>query len=121
MSLVQIAFLMLAAGACGGVLFVVLLARGVRYPAWFGAGHGLLGLAAIGLLGFALQQAASGMPAPRAWWALGVLAAALLGGVTFFRLLFPTRRPIWLALMHGGLALLGLFLLYPVAFAIVAP
>jgi hypothetical protein len=121
MSLTQIVFLMLAAGACGGVLFVVLLARGVRYPGWFGAGHGLLGLAAVGLLGFALNRASSGMPTPQAWWALGVLAAALLGGVTFFRFLFPAHRPIWLALMHGGLALLGLFLLYPIAFAVAAP
>jgi hypothetical protein len=121
MSLIQIAFVMLAAGACGGLLFVVLLARGVRYPAWFGAGHGLLGLAAVGLLGFALNQASNGMPTPQAWWALGVLAAALLGGVSLFRLLFPARRPIALVLMHGGLALLGLFLLYPVAFAIAAP
>ena len=121
MSLIQIAFLMLAAGACGGALFVVLLARGVHYPAWFGAGHGLLGLAAVGLLGFALKQATGGMPTPQAWWALGVLAAALLGGVTLFRFMFPSRRPIWLALMHGGLAMLGLFLLYPIAFAIAAP
>lgn len=121
MSLIQIAFLMLAAGACGGALFIVLLLMGVRYPAWFGMGHGLLGLAAIGLLGFALVQASSGMPAPRAWWALGVLAAAMLGGFTLFKLLLPERRPIGLALMHGGIALLGLFLLYPVAFAIATP
>jgi hypothetical protein len=121
MSLTQIAFLMLAAGACGGALFIVLLTMRIRYPTWFGAGHGLLGLAAIGLLGFALWQSSTMKTLPQAWWAFGVLAAALLGGVTLFRLLFPERRPIWLALMHGAVALLGLFLLYPIAFATVTP
>jgi hypothetical protein len=118
MSLIQIAFLMLAAGACGGVLFTVLIAMGVRYPSWFGAGHGLLGLAALGVLGFALTQTA--LPV-RGWWAFGVFAAGLIGGLTLFRMIFPDRRPIAAALLHGSLALVGLYLLYPVAFAVSTP
>lgn len=116
MTLVQLSFLLLAAGACGGVLFAVLVAFGVRYPAWFGAGHGLLGLAAVGLLAYALLQGPAGAVPARAWWALGVFTAALAGGFTFFKLLFPDRRPLALALLHGALALAGLYLLYPLAF-----
>jgi hypothetical protein len=113
MSLIQIAFLMLAAGASGGVLFAVMIALGVRYPSWFGAAHGLLGLAAVALLGYALMQ---GTPPVRAWWAFGVFATGLVGGVTLFRLIFPDRRPLAMAAMHGSLALAGLVLLYPIAY-----
>jgi hypothetical protein len=117
-SLIQIAFLMLSAGACGGVLFTILVALGVRYPAWFGAGHGLLGLAALGLLGYALLQTAA---PTRGWWAFGVFTAGLLGGIGLFRMIFHDRRPIAAALLHGSVGLAGLFLLYPVAFAVSAP
>jgi hypothetical protein len=118
MSLFQIAFLIFAAGAGGGVLFTALLALGVRYPRWMGAGHGTMGLLALAVLGYALSQAPADAGLSRAWWALGVFALALLGGLTLFRFLFPQRRPLVLALLHGGLALIGLYLLYPVAFAV---
>lgn len=117
-SLLQIAFLMFVTGACGGVLFTLLSARGVRYPAWMGAAHGLLGLTALGALGLALtQEPPDGASLLRAWWALGVFSAALLGGLTFFRVLRFPNQSLLLPLLHGGLALVGLYLLYPVAFA----
>jgi hypothetical protein len=118
MTLLQIAFSILAAGACGGVFFTTLLLLKIRYPAWFGIGHGLLGLLGVAVLTGSLLQAPPEMAsATRAWWALGAFTAGLLGGVVLFRLLFPKRRPLVLALLHGGFAVAGLVLLYPVAFA----
>ncbi|MEN9544532.1 MAG: hypothetical protein RLZZ598_1365 [Pseudomonadota bacterium] len=52
----------------------------------------------------------------RASWGFAAVAAALLGGTTFFRLIHRDRRPLPLALAHGALALAGLVLLYPIAF-----
>lgn len=115
MNLVQWAFLALAAGASGGLLFVVLLTTGTRYPSWFGAGHGVLGLLGLALMGFALYGQGTALPA-RASWGFAVVTAALLGGATFFRLIHRDRRPLPLALAHGTLALVGLVLLYPIAF-----
>ena len=120
MSLFQIAFFAFAAGACGGLLFTVLVAWGVRYPRWMGAGHGGIGLLALGVLVYALLEAPADASTERAWWALGVFALALLGGLSLFRWLFPQRRPLVLALLHGGLALVGLYLLYPFAFQLVS-
>ncbi len=115
MSLVQWAFAALAAGASGGVLFVVLLMAGKRYPRWFGAGHGLLGLVGLALMGFALYGQGAVLPT-RASWGFAAVAAALLGGATFFRLIHRDRRPLPLAVAHGMLGLAGLVLLYPIAF-----
>jgi hypothetical protein len=115
MNLTQWAFLALAAGASGGLLFAVLLVTRTRYPRWFGAAHGTLGLLGLALMGAALYGHGAALPA-RAWWGYAVVAAALLGGTTFFRFLFPDRRPLPLALTHGALAIGGLVLLYPAAF-----
>lgn len=115
MNLIQWAFVALAAGASGGLLFVVLLTTGKRYPRWFGAGHGLLGLVGLALMGFALYGQGAALPA-RASWGFAAVAAALLGGATFFRLIHRDRRPLPLAVAHGTLALAGLVLLYPIAF-----
>lgn len=115
MNLTQWAYLALSAGACGGLLFAVLLVTRTRYPRWFGAAHGALGLLGLALMGVALYGQGAALPA-RAWWGFGAVAAALLGGVTLFRFLFPDRRPLPLALMHGALAITGLVLLFPTAF-----
>lgn len=120
MSLFQVAFFIFAAGASGGVLFTALVAWGVRYPRWMGAGHGGIGLLALGVLVYALLEAPADASTERAWWALGVFALALLGGLSLFRWLFPQRRPLVLVVLHGGLALVGLYLLYPVAFPLAA-
>lgn len=115
MNLVQWAFVVLAAGASGGLLFVMLLMAGKRYPRWFGAGHGVLGLMGLALMGFALFGQGAVLPT-RAYWGFAVVAAALLGGATLFRLVHRDRRPLPLAVAHGTLALAGLVLLYPIAF-----
>ena len=115
MTLVQIAFTMLAAGAGGGLIFTLLIALKARYPRWFGAAHGLLGLSALGVLGYALSQMAAPVPAA-SWWAAGVLGSAWCGGMLLFRVLRPKGLRLWLALMHGSLALAGLYLLYQIAF-----
>ncbi len=120
MTLFLIAFVMFAAGAAGGVLFAVLRLANVHYPRWFGAGHGLLGLTAVCVLGYAVSQSVDGAPRTQATWALGVFIAGLLGGVTFFRLLPRPRRPMLLVLGHGALGLVGLYLLYGVAFPVLA-
>lgn len=115
MSLIQIAFFMLAAGASGGLLFTSLIAMNKRYPRWFASGHGLLGLAALGVLGYALSQSTTPLPTA-AWWSIGVLGMTWCGGLLLFRVLRPKVSRLLLALMHGSLALGGLYLLYQVAF-----
>lgn len=115
MTLIQSAYVALAAAASGGLLFVLLLVTGTRYPRWFGAGHGALGLLGLALMGLALFGQGAEYPA-RATWGFAVVTAALLGGATFFRLIHRDRRPLPLALAHGGLAAIGLALLYPAAF-----
>jgi peptidoglycan/LPS O-acetylase OafA/YrhL len=117
MNLTQWAYLALAAGAGGGLLFAVLLMAGKRYPRWFGAAHGALGLVGLALMGLALYGQGSVQP-DRANWGFAAVAAALLGGATLFRLIHRDRRPLPLALVHGTLALAGLVLLYPTAFVV---
>ncbi|WP_290866628.1 hypothetical protein [Aquabacterium sp.] len=111
MTLVQIAFSMLAAGACGGLLFTLLIALKVRYPRWFGAAHGLIGLSALGVLGYALSHVARPIP-DTALWAVGLLGSAGCGGLVLFRLMKPKGSRLGLALLHGSLALAGVYLLY---------
>lgn len=115
MSLIQWAFVLFVAGACGGVSLAVLVALRIRFPRWFGPAHGLLGLLALVLL-FAANLLGEQQTPALAWWALGLLAAALSGGLVFFRVLHPGRVPLPLALLHGGLALVGVYVLYRAAF-----
>ena len=115
MPVYRIAFLVLATAAGGGLLFAALITLKLHYPRWFGAGHGVLALSGLGVLAYAASQSPDAV-ATRVWWALALFASAALGGVTLFRGLFPSRRPLPLALLHGGLAAVGLFLLYPYAF-----
>ena len=67
------------------------------------------------MMGLALYGQGAALPA-RASWGFAAVAAALLGGATFFRFVHRDRRPLPLALAHGTLALAGLVLLYPIAF-----
>lgn len=114
MSLMQIAFLALCAGASGGVFMTLLGAIRVRYPSWLGPAHGLAGLAGLALL--YLAHLLTGGP-EGVWWGLILITFALLGGLVLLRTIFANRRtPVWLALGHGGLAAAGLFLIYPLAF-----
>lgn len=114
MSLMQIAFILLCAGAAGGSLMVLLIALRVRFPSLLGTGHGL-----TGLLGLTLLYAAHlfGDAPEGVWWGVIVITFALLGGLLFFRTLFRNSKiPLWLALGHGGLGIFGLYLIYPLAF-----
>lgn len=114
MSLIQISFFFFAAIAAGGVLMLALIAAKKNFPGILPIGHGVGGLAAIAFLAYVLLQME---PAPeRGWWALGVFAAGFAGGVLFFRVIFKNSAPLILAIGHGSVGAVGLYLLYGVAF-----
>jgi peptidoglycan/LPS O-acetylase OafA/YrhL len=113
MELIQWAFWVLAAAAAGGLLFGLLSAMKVRYPSWFGLGHGVLGLTGLIMLGYALYTAGPDTAIPQtAYWALGLLGAAFLGGALFFGVVFRHAKPRWAIVTHGGLALAGAVVLF---------
>jgi hypothetical protein len=111
MTLTQVSFAMFAATACGGLLLTLRIGLKKRYPLALAAGHGLLGLSAMVVLGYALSTSPTLVPAA-GWWAACVLGSTWCGGILLFRVLRPLGRRLLLALIHGGLALVGLFLLY---------
>lgn len=115
MTIYRIAFFVLAAAASGGLFFTTLIALKLRYPRWLGAGHGLLAISGVGVLSYAASQSSDAV-ATQVWWALALFTCAALGGVILFRWLVPSRHPLSLALLHGGLAAAALFLLYTTAF-----
>lgn len=114
MNLTQIAFVLLAAIASGGLLMLGMILVKRPIPAFLGPAHGLGGLVGLAVL-FAANLQNDAAP-ERAWWALGVFLAGFIGGLLFFRVLFKNRTPLLLVAGHGSLAVLGLWLLYPVAF-----
>lgn len=113
MTLQQLAFLCFAGVALGGLLMVLLISSGKAVPRGLAPVHGAGGLAGVGLL---LAANLQGPASLRAWLALGAFAAGLAGGVLFFMVLFPKRTPPLLVAGHAGLAVLGLCLLFRVAF-----
>jgi hypothetical protein len=115
MSLFQMAFWALAAIAAGGVLMTALIAAKVRFPSFLGLGHGLGAIAATGLLFVANLRGEAETPA-LAWWALAVFTTGIVGGLVLFRVLFRDNATLPLALMHGSLGALGLYLLYQASF-----
>jgi hypothetical protein len=117
MTLEQVAFCLLAGGAAGGVTLALLPRLGLGLPRGFGTIHGLVGLAGITVLFFANLGMEGGAPAA-AWWALGLTASALVGGLILFRTLFRGRRPLPLVGLHSALAVAGLWLLNPLAFGL---
>ncbi|WP_420467714.1 hypothetical protein [Panacagrimonas sp.] len=116
MTTLQIAFLTLAAVAAGGVLMTALIVASKPIPAFLGPAHGLAALAAVGVL-FAVNLSLGDTTPVLAWWALGVFVAGLVGGLLLFRVLFKDKAPLALALAHGSVGALGLYLLYGAAFA----
>lgn len=113
-SAVQIAFALCAMGAIGGLSLALLGAGGLRLPAFMGMVHGLSGLAGIALL-FVLNLRGEEATPAAAWQALILLVLAMLGGLVVLRTLYHGRPPLVLALSHGAIAALGLWLLWPVA------
>ncbi|MEH3118918.1 MAG: hypothetical protein PGN25_15360 [Methylorubrum populi] len=117
MTLEQVAFCLLAGGAVGGMGLALLPRLGLRLPRGFGTVHGLVGLAGLALLFLANLRMEGGAP-PAAWWALGLMTAALVGGLILFRTLFRGHKPLPLIGLHGALAVAGLWLLNPLAFGL---
>ena len=115
MTLTQIAFLLFAAIAAGGLTLTAIIAAGKRVPGFMAAGHGLGGLAALGTL-FAANLLGGDATPERAWWALVVFLGGLVGGLLLFRVLFRNKTPLALVAVHGSVGALGLYLLYGVAF-----
>jgi hypothetical protein len=111
MTLLEISAFMFFAAASGGLLFTLLIGLRKRYPRALPTGHGILGLGALVLLYFELSRSATPVSA-NGLWAAGALSATWFGGFFLFRVLRPAGRRLTLALMHGSLALLGLYLLY---------
>lgn len=114
MTLTQIAFLLFAAVAAGGLLMTLLIALKARIPAFIAVGHGLAGLASLAVLFVANLKGGEATPA-LAWWALGVFTGGMLGGLLLFRVLFKDRATLALAAVHGSVGGLGLYLLYQAA------
>ncbi len=112
MSFTQIAFLLFAAIAAGGLTMAAIIAFGKSPPSFMGPGHGIGGLAACGLLFYANLQGGDATP-EAAWWALIVFVSGLAGGLLLFRVLFKGATPLILIAGHGSVAALGLYLLYP--------
>ena len=115
MNLVQITFTVFLAVAAGGLLLAILVARNARIPAVLSTGHGLAGLLAICGL-FAVNLHMGDVTTSRSWWALGVLLSGFIGGLLFFRVIFKDRATLPLVFAHGGVAAIGLYLLFSVAF-----
>lgn len=115
LTLTQIAFVLFAAIAAGGLGMGVMIAAKARIPAYMGVGHGLGGLAALAVLFAANLQGGDATPV-LAWWALVVFLAGFTGGMLLFRVLFKDRAPLALVAVHGSIGAIGLYLLYGAAF-----
>jgi hypothetical protein len=111
MTFQEISLYMFALAASGGLLFTLLIALRKHYPRVMVTGHGFLGMCALLVLGYTASFSKAPVPAS-VWLAIGALGAAWTGGALLFRVLRPKQdRRLLVALMHGSLALLGVFLL----------
>ena len=85
MELVKWIFWWMVAAASGGLLLALLTAIKVRYPSWLRLAHGGLAFAGLVTLVYALFSGGPDASIPQAaFWALGLLVAAFLGGALFF-------------------------------------
>ncbi|MDN5862347.1 MAG: hypothetical protein L0H19_02750 [Salinisphaera sp.] len=110
-----LAFFLFAAAALGGAYMTVQIAKGAAVPASLGKGHGMAALAALVILFLANLLGREATPA-LAWWAFIVFLAGFVGGITVIAQVFEHRPPLWFAALHGGLAVVGLILLFGTAF-----
>lgn len=115
MNLFQLSFVLFALVASGGVLLTGLVASGVRFPSFIGTAHGVFALVSLCVL-FAADLRGEQSTPVLAWWALVVFVSGFVGGMVLFRIIFRNRATLPLALMHGSLGAVGLFLLYRAAF-----
>jgi len=115
----QIAAIVLALAAVGGLTLAVIRLRGAPWPPlWLALGHGAVAATGVGLLIYAAISPA-GIPA-LAQVALGIFILAALGGAVLL-LGFHLRSkalPIPFVLGHGLIAATGLVLLLLSAFGI---
>lgn len=96
---------------CGGILMALRKLSGRRVPLWLRNTHGLAGLAAlIALFGMNLHGEAA--TTARAWWAFGLLLAGFSGGLVLLRTLYRSKAPFWVVLLHGGIGIAGIAMLY---------
>jgi heme A synthase len=80
-----------------------------QQPDWLAMLHGLLAASGLTLVLYAAFTA--GLPG-MAWLGLAAMAAAAVGGL-ILNLGYHTKRaalPIWLVLLHAGIAVVGLLL-----------
>lgn len=112
MTLLQCAFILLIVGAAGGAALTLLTIFRFGFPRWLGMAHGLLNIVGIIILFVSNLTDGDAVVSAR-WWAFVILASALCGGVLFFRAIFRDRIPIAAAVLHGALALGGLYILAP--------
>ncbi|QHS11257.1 hypothetical protein [Sinimarinibacterium sp. NLF-5-8] len=111
MQTLSLVFWLFAAVAVGGVTLASASTLGLKLPKALGMVHGMAALASVALL--LIVNFLGGQDTPEtAWWALAVFTVGLIGGLLFFRVLFPQRTPTLLIVGHGGLGVLGLYLLY---------
>lgn len=109
--MLRTAVVLLALTAGGGLLIAGLrLAHHPRPPHWLAMLHGLLAGAGLTLLLYAGFTA--GLPGG-AWAGLGVLLLATLGGLVLnlHYHVHDKPLPVWLVLVHGAIAAVGLVLL----------
>ena len=102
-----ISFGLLTLVAAGGLLMLIILLSRNKIPKILGIVHGLGGVAGVTLLWAALGAKDGLLPG-------AVLTAAMFGGILFFKGIFRVSRPLILVIGHGGLAGVGLYLLYQV-------
>lgn len=113
--LMLLAFILFAGAASGGALMSVLVARRGGASAFLGKAHGLTALAGLVLLFIGNLIGEEATPAA-AWWAFALFLAGFVGGITVIAQVYQHRPPIWFTAAHGGLALVGLYLLGGVVF-----
>jgi len=110
-------FLYFASISLAGLSIAVIRMLKVSLPTWLGAVHGMAAL--FGLAAFFVVNLRFGDEGGSyAWWSLGIFSLGLIGGLIFFRVLFPKKAPIWTYAGHGMLAVIGLSFLYFPAFMV---
>lgn len=105
-----IALTVLTIAAVGGLTLAAAVARRRPFPAPIGYLHGAVGLSGVVLLALAVFARPQAMPVNTA---LLMFSIAVIGGLFVF--LFRLQHeppPLFMVILHGGVALAGLALLW---------